>query len=213
MQSWQPSLIQSNFISVLGTSRVWLNHLHCVRGRQWTSCRNACTFVHSSRQERVWCSSSWKSISYQRMVTNNKETVFSFLIYHMPCTYLKILPIVSLSFIYLVILLLFTSHRLASRYPWVSSESQRGVGNQLPLHLKEYLDCDNLLNKSNRHHFFTNRQSNQANYFLQRTECYDYNQIRANNGQSNQANYFLQRTEWCDHNRPNKCEQRTEKPS
>lgn len=147
------------------------------------------------------------------MVTNNKETIFTFSIYHMPCNYLKILPIVSLSFIYLVILLLFTSHRLASRYPWVSSESQRGVGNQLPLHVKEYLDCDDPLNKSNRHHFFTNRQSNQANYFLQRTECYDYNQIRANNGQSNQANYFLQRTEWCDHNRPNKCEQRTEKPS
>ena len=81
-----------------------------------------------SRQERVWCSSSWKSISYQRMVTHNKETIFTFLIYHMPCTYLKILPIISLSFIYLVILLLFTSHRLASRYPWVSSESQRGVG-------------------------------------------------------------------------------------
>ena len=173
----------------------------------------SCIFKALSRQERVWCSSSWKSISYRRMVTNNKETIFTFLIYHMPCTYLKILPIVSLSFIYLVILLLFTSHRLASRYPWVSSESQRGVGNQLPLHLKEYLDCDNPLNKSNRHHFFTNRQSNQVSYFLQRTECYDYNQIRANNGQSNQANYFLQRTEWCDHNRPNKCEQRTEKPS
>ena len=151
----------------------------------------SCIFKALSRQERVWCSSSWKSISYQRMVTNNKETIFTFLIYHMPCTYLKILPIVSLSFIYLVILLLFTSHRLASRYPWVSSESQRGVGNQLPLHLKEYLDCDNPLNKSNRHHFFTNRQSNQASYFLQNTECYDYNQIRANNGQSNQANYFL----------------------
>ena len=58
-----------------------------------------------------------KSISYQRMVTHNKETIFTFLIYHMPCTYLKILPIISLSFIYLVILLLFTSHRLASRYP------------------------------------------------------------------------------------------------
>ena len=28
-----------------------------------------------------------KSISYQRMVTHNKETIFTFLIYHMPCTY------------------------------------------------------------------------------------------------------------------------------
>ena len=34
-----------------------------------------------SRQERVWCSSSWESISYQRMVTHNKETIFTFLIY------------------------------------------------------------------------------------------------------------------------------------
>lgn len=170
MQSWQPSLIQSNFISVLGTSRVWLNHLHCVRGRQWTSCINACTFVHSSRQERVWCSSFWNS--YQRMVTNNKETIFTFLIYHMPCNYLKILPIVSLSFIYLVILLLFASHRLASRYPWVSFESQRGV-ELLPLHLIEYLDSDNRLNKSNHHSFFTNLQSNQANNLFQRTECCD----------------------------------------
>ncbi|RMX44613.1 hypothetical protein pdam_00002802 [Pocillopora damicornis] len=76
--------------------------------------------------------------------------------------------------------------------------------------LKEYLDCDNPLNKSNRHYFFINRQSNQANYFLQRTECYDYNQIRANNGQSIQANYFLQQTEYYDYNRPNKSKQRTE---
>ena len=41
-------------------------------------------------------------------------------------------------------------------------------------------------------------------------QCYDYNQIRANNGQSNQANYFLQQTEYYDYNRPNKSKQRTE---